>query len=113
MALLRVNELPHVLSQLTAQRPSPDLPGGALEGRVLGALLMGRHGALLGSSGFDADGFHPSPKVVSAIVSNVWAEYATSPNAVRSSGRPSPLRGGPSPLPPSVAQACVKPCIAC
>mmetsp|Transcript_9649 Transcript_9649/g.17328 ORF Transcript_9649/g.17328 Transcript_9649/m.17328 type:complete len:177 (+) Transcript_9649:58-588(+) len=82
MALLRVKELPHVLGQLTEARPMPALPGGAPQGRVLGAMLMSRHGALLGSSGFDAvefeapDAVHPSPKVMSAIVSNIWAEYA-------------------------------------
>lgn len=94
MALLRVNELPRVLSQLTTPRPSPDLPGGEVQGRVLGAMLMGQHGALLGSSGFDAPEFqqdaalHPSPKVMSAIVANVWADYAAA-----SSG-PQPADGG-------------------
>mmetsp|Transcript_24393 Transcript_24393/g.44447 ORF Transcript_24393/g.44447 Transcript_24393/m.44447 type:complete len:216 (+) Transcript_24393:3-650(+) len=80
--MLRVTQIPHVLEQLTNSRPAhPNLPGGGIQqGRVLGAILMTRHGALLGSSGFSqTDDSNPMPtaKIMGAIVSNVWGEYAS------------------------------------
>ena len=79
-------QLPQVLSQLTDPSKPVDIDGTS-NGRVLGALLMTRHGALLGSSGFDraamrssvsGGGGEPPPtaKNIGAIVSNVWGEYA-------------------------------------
>mmetsp|Transcript_22063 Transcript_22063/g.49927 ORF Transcript_22063/g.49927 Transcript_22063/m.49927 type:complete len:187 (+) Transcript_22063:241-801(+) len=90
--MLRVTQLPIVLGQLTDPRPAhPDLPAGSNQGRVLGALLMSRHGALLGTSGFDQGGTGesttvPSAKVLAAISSNVWSDFAPGLASNSSSG---------------------------
>jgi hypothetical protein len=78
-----IHQLPRVLAQLTDPSKPTDLDGTG-SGKVLGALLMTKHGALLGSSGFERAALLQQQAAVQAKLAEERAEAEAEASAVGS-----------------------------